>query len=79
VIVTGDEMDIYTNTISKISTLPQNLLEEVNDFIDFLSGRYGNGGISTNNNPDMYELNMSDYLKNLTDYENLLANGKIKW
>ena len=72
-------MDIYTNTITKISSLPPDLLEEVNDFIDFLSGRYGNGGISSFYNPDMAESNMQDYLKNLSDYENLLADGNIKW
>ena len=67
----------------KIRELPEELRNEVNDFMDFLI---------TKQNPyiwqswktyieglDLGEVGMNDYLKNLEDYEDSLAKGEIKW
>ena len=70
-------MNLQLDTISKINSLPQNLLSEVNDFIDFLNSKYK---IKDNNDEiSLAESDMNQYLKNLNEYEILLAEGKIKW
>jgi len=69
--------------IEKVKTLPENILEEVNDFIDFLK-------IQREKKKDMWkwlkknqekigESDLGDYLEGLTSYEDMLAKGKIKW
>ena len=70
-------MNLQTQTISKINSLPQNLLHEVNDFIDFLFDKHKIKSLSVDNS--LIESDMSQYLENLNEYENLLADGKIKW
>jgi hypothetical protein len=70
-------MNLQIQTISKINALPQDLLFEVNDFIDSLFAKHK---ISTeNNDSNLVESDMSQYLDNLNEYETLLAEGKIKW
>lgn len=70
-------MNIQLNTISKINSLPQNLLYEVNGFIDFLYLKHkivlNNAEVELN----LAESDMSQYLSNLNEYELLLAEGKI--
>ncbi len=69
--------------IEKVKTLPENILEEVNDFIDFLK-------IQRERKKDMWEWlkknqekigesDFGDYLEGLTSYEDMLAKGRIKW
>ena len=65
-------MTVYDLTIAKISQLPESLVQEVNDFIDFLLIKY-NGEF-----PQLTESDFSDYLKNLEAYEEKLARGEIK-
>jgi hypothetical protein len=64
------EQDI---AIAKISQLPDSLVQEVNDFIDFLLLKY-NCEL-----PQLTESDFSDYLKNLETYEEKLARGEIQW
>lgn len=76
-------MSVYDETISKIRQLPEPLVQEVNDFVDFLLIK---------RNSDRAELwtqitealkiaesDFSDYLENLEEYEERLARGEIQW
>ena len=73
-------MDNYTNTIIKLNSLPENLLSEVNDFIDNLAKKNKIKNKTHHySDENLAELDMKDYLNNLTEYETLLADGKIKW
>jgi len=75
-------MTIQQETIQKISSLPEQLAKEANDFIDFI--------IQKNNVQErewkkvfpLQEINEADfstYLPNLEDYEHPLARGEISW
>lgn len=73
----------YELTIAKLQHLPEPLLEEVGDFIDFLLMRHDvaqwekwNHFVETMN---MAEADVTDYLSNLEDYEDRLARGEIRW
>mgnify|MGYP000929004355 FL=1 len=72
-------MNLQLNTISKINSLPQDLLFEINDFIDFLYSKHNNKAIDNEIENSMAESDMNHYLSNLNEYESLLAEGKIKW
>ena len=72
-------MNLNLNTISKFNSLPQNLLYEVNDFIDFLYSKHKIKTIDVETVNSLDESDMSQYLSNLNEYELLLAEGKIKW
>ncbi len=60
-------------TIAKISQLPESLVQEVSDFIDFLLLKYNS------ELPQLAESDFSDYLKNLEAYEESLDRGEIQW
>lgn len=75
-------MSISEKTIEKIRNLPESLVQEVNNFIEF---------ILLKNNPDksacwqylqeitsITESDFSDYLSNLEDYEERLALSSEK-
>ncbi|MBW4622477.1 MAG: DUF2281 domain-containing protein [Cyanosarcina radialis HA8281-LM2] len=65
-------MNVQEQAIAKIRQLPEPLLQEVDDFIDFLLMKnYLEGR-------EIVESDFSDYLKNLEDYEESLARGEIK-
>jgi hypothetical protein len=64
------EQDI---AIAKISRLPNSLVQEVNDFIDFLLLKYHH------ELPQLTESDFSAYLKNLETYEEKLARWEIEW
>lgn len=70
-------MNLPIETISKINSLPNELLFEVNDYIDFLYTRHNLK--SQNAESGLVENDMSYYLSNLNEYETLLAENKIKW
>lgn len=76
-------MTVHDETIAKIRLLPDSLVQEVSDFIDFLVWKYGNKNSSSwlqsTESLDLVESDFSDYLSNLEDYENRLARGEIKW
>ena len=70
-------MTLQVKTISKINSLPLDLLTEVNYYIDFLVSKHRI--TPKNGESNLAEIDMSHYLDNLNEYENLLAEGKIKW
>jgi hypothetical protein len=75
-------MNIQTQTISKIRQMPEALVREVNDYIDFLLWRDRHNQLTNTTSLDsteMVESDFADYLSNLEEYESQLANGEIKW
>lgn len=77
------EMTIYELTIAKIQQLPEALVQEVQDYVDFLLTR--NDGVRwqavyhISEAMTLIEADLSDYLPNLEDYEERLARGEVKW
>lgn len=76
-------MTVHDMTVAKIRQIPESLVQEVNDFIDFLlmkqdSIRWQLWNQFTEASA-LVEGDFSDYLRNLEDYENRLARGEIKW
>jgi hypothetical protein len=69
-------MTVQDITIAKIRQLPESLVEEVNDFIDFLTLKYNQ---QFSDFVEIAESDFSDYLSNLEDYEEKLARSEIKW
>jgi hypothetical protein len=75
-------MNIQMQAISKIGQMPEALIREVNDYIDFLLWRDRHDQLTNMTSLDsteMVESDFSDYLSNLEEYETRLANGEIKW
>ena len=76
-------MLIKQQVIEKIRVLPEDILNEINDFIDFLATkrkvRKGEWAWLVKDVEKIYDTDLSDYLEGLTNYENMLASGKIKW
>lgn len=75
-------MTVYEAAITKIQQLPESLVREVTDFIDFLLSkqratseelRHAAEGLQ------IAESDFSDYLTNLEQYEERLARGEIRW
>jgi hypothetical protein len=76
-------MNLYEETTAKIQQLPEALVQEVKDFVEFLLLK---------NQEDKWRLweeftesqetavsDFADYLPKLEEYENLLAEGKVQW
>jgi hypothetical protein len=75
-------MNIQMKTISKIGQMPDSLVREVNDYIDFLLWRDRQNqltSLASLDSTDLVESDFADYLSNLEEYETRLANGEIKW
>jgi hypothetical protein len=76
-------MSTYAITIEKIQNLPEPLLQEVNDFVDYLLVKYDNTRwqmwTQFSENAELVEGDFADYLSNLEKYEESLARGEIKW
>jgi len=76
-------MTIYEATIAKIRELPEPLIQEVNDFIDFLQMKQNGTRYQLwtlfKEVLETAESDFGDYLANLEDYEDRLARGEIKW
>lgn len=51
--------------------MPDESLEEILDFIEFLEAKKGE--------PQLAEYGMGNYLNELSAYEEMLAAGKINW
>jgi len=70
-------------TIARIKRLPEPLVKEVCDFIEFLLTRHDNARwqlwMEFTESLDIAESDFGDYLSNLEDYENRLARGEIQW
>ena len=76
-------MTVYDLTIAKIRRLPESLIQEVNDFVDFLLMRRDSTRwqlwTQFNEGLEMAESDFSDYLLNLEEYERRLERGDIQW
>lgn len=76
-------MTVYDTTMVKIRQLPESLVQEVSDFVDFLLMRKDSTRwqlwIQFAEALEIAESDFSDYLVNLQDYEERLARGEIKW
>lgn len=76
-------MTIYEEAIAKIQELPESMVSEINDFIDFLMIQRNSYKQELwqqfRESLDLAEVDFSDYLSNLEDYETRLAKGEIKW
>jgi len=76
-------MTLYDTTVSKIDQLPESLVQEVSDFVDFLlmrqdSIRWQKWNQFTET-LTLSDADFSDYLSNLEEYEDRLARGEIQW
>ncbi|MDD1414816.1 DUF2281 domain-containing protein [Dolichospermum sp. ST_con] len=76
-------MNLQNKTIAQIRQMPDDLIQEVSDFIDFLVMKHGGNNwelwLQFSESLDIVESDFSDYLSNLENYEERLANGEIKW
>ncbi len=74
-------MSVYDTTITKIQQLPAPLVEQVNDFVEFLQMKHDSSRwqlwTQFAEAIEIVESDFSDYLVNLEDYENRLAQGEI--
>ncbi|MGA9377338.1 MAG: DUF2281 domain-containing protein [Phormidium sp.] len=66
-------MTVHDETIAKIRQLPEFLVQEVNDFVEFLLMK------RNRELAEIAESDFGDYLTNLEDYEERLARGEIQW
>jgi hypothetical protein len=77
------KMTGYEAAAAKIRELPEPLIQEVSDFIDFLQIKSDSTRwqlwILFNEALEIAESDFADYLPNLEDYENRLAREEIKW
>ncbi len=76
-------MTVQEMTIAKIRQLPEPLVQEVSDFVDFLQIRHDamlwQRWVEFGEGVESAELGFADYLANLEDYEDRLAAGEIQW
>jgi hypothetical protein len=76
-------MTLHQQTIEKIQSLPETLLLEVYDFVEFLHMRQNAEQwqrlLELSQSLSLAESDFGDYLKNLQNYEEKLAKGEIKW
>jgi len=76
-------MTVYDATIAKIRQLPEPLVQEVNDFVDFLLMKKDSTRwqlwAQFAEALETAESDFSEYLTNLEDYDNRLARGEIQW
>ena len=66
----------------KIKSMPDDLVKEIGDFVDFLeskrSKREGSQQVCEESDV-LGESNMDSYLTELTAYEDMLVRGEIHW
>ena len=76
-------MTTYDMTVAKIRQLPESLVQEVGDYVDFLLMRQDATRWQLWNQfteaLELSETGFSDYLANLEDYESRLARGEVQW
>ena len=76
-------MTVHDATIARIQQLPESLVQEVSDFVDFLlMKRYRARWqlwVHFAETLEMAESDFADYLSDLEDYEDRLARGEIQW
>lgn len=76
-------MTVYDLTIEKTHQLPEPMVQEVSDFVDFLLVKRDNARwqwwTHFSESMEVSESDFTDYLPNLEDYEDRLARGEIIW
>jgi hypothetical protein len=75
-------MNIQAETINKIGQMPDSLVREISDYIDYLLWKDGQKQLAKSiefEQIEIVESDFTDYLSNLEEYETRLANGEIKW
>ncbi len=76
-------MTVHEETIAKIRQLPEPLVQQVNDYIEFLLMRNDSKRAALwmqfSEAMELAESDFTDYLPNLEDYEERLARGEIQW
>ncbi len=73
-------MSIYEKVITKIRQMPEPLVYEVQDFVDFLLARLPSDPRQLSvEDTDLAAADMTDYRTNLEAYEERLARGEIQW
>ena len=76
-------MTVHEATIAKIQRMPEPMVQEVQDYVDFLLTRRDTVRWQTVQHLSeaitLTDSDLSDYLTNLEDYEERLANGEVKW
>lgn len=72
-------MTVREATIAKIQQMPEPLVEDVQEYVDFLLTRSDRQTVQhLAEVRTLTESDMADYLPNLEDYEERLARGEIK-
>ena len=76
-------MTVHDVTIARIQQLPESLVQEVDDFVDFLLMKHDRARwqlwVHFAEALEMAESDFASYLSNLEDYEDRLARGEIQW
>ena len=68
--------------LEKIKSMPDEAVEEIRDFIDFLEARRQEESTQQQMGHEatiLMESGMRDYLNELVAYEEMLAKGEIDW
>ena len=77
------ETDSKEKLADKVLQLPDALVAEVSDFVDFLLSKkrssYNFDWLQRTNLSRLAESDLSDYLSGLEDYESRLERGEITW
>lgn len=76
-------MGLHEIIVSKIRDLPEHLVQEVNDFVDFLIIKHDRERwqlwLQFAEAMELAESDLADYVSNLEAYEERLARGEIQW
>lgn len=76
-------MTVYEETIAKIQQMPEPLVQQVGNYVDFLltrsDGERWQTWLQFSAAIELAESDMTDYRRNLEDYEERLARGEVKW
>lgn len=78
---TGGVMNTKEYVIKKVRSMPEEIVLQICDFIDFLERRRGKNQWEwfAQSLDSAKDDNFSEYLKGMEDYEDMLSNGKIRW
>jgi hypothetical protein len=78
-----ERMTIYEATVAKLQQMPEAQVQEVQDFVDFLTMRRDvarwQAWQQYSETTHLSETGMIDYLAQLEDYEDRLTRGEIQW
>jgi hypothetical protein len=76
-------MTVYEQTAAKLQQLPEPLVQEVSDFIEFLLVKQDSQRWQLwthfSETLSLSDSDFTDYLANLESYEERLARGEIRW